>query len=331
VISTYWLKSRKPHWDRLQKLLEYVSEHGINSLTRSELRELGLLYRQIASDLSTAREDRGADQYARYLNQLLGQAHNVIYAGRRSDPWGILRFYATTFPQTFRRMLPYTTAAFAMFLAGAVAGGLLTFKLANFARFFLGAQMMDTIEHRQMWTHSVVSIAPLASSSIMTNNISVSFATFAMGMTAGIGTLYMMVFNGLLLGVIGAACWQSGMSVQLWSFVAPHGVLELPAIFIAGGAGLRVAHGILFPGYLPRKESIARAGQEAVRLALGCLPILIVAGIIEGFVSPSSLPVMTKFLLAMLLFAAFVLYLARTGLETSTATTGSVLSTASTG
>lgn len=313
MLSTYWLKSRKPHWDRLHELLEYVSQHDIHALTHNELRELGLLYRQIAADLSTAREDRGGEQYARYLNQLLGRAHHVIYAGRSSNPWGVLRFYATTFPQTFRRMLPYSVTAFVLFLAGAVAGSLLTFKLANFAHYFLGASMMDTIERRQMWTHSVVSMAPLASSGIMTNNLSVSFAAFAMGMTAGVGTIYMMAFNGLLIGVIGTACWQSGMSLQLWSFVAPHGVLELPAIFIAGGAGLRIAQGMLFPGYLPRKESIARAGQEAVRLVLGCIPILIVAGTLEGFVSPSSLPPPTKFLLAAMIFAAFVLYLARAG------------------
>ena len=120
-----------------------------------------------------------------------------------------------------------------------------------------------------MWTHSVVAIKPLASSAIMTNNLSVAFTTFAAGITAGLGTIYMIVFNGLLIGVIGMACYLSGMSLQLWSFVAPHGVLELPAIFIAAGAGLRLAGGLLFPGVLPRKESLARAGREAVAVAAG--------------------------------------------------------------
>src|SRR5205807_5829472 len=112
-----------------------------------------------------------------------------------------------------------------------------------------------TIEKREMWTHSIVGIKPLASSAIMTNNISVGFLSFAFGITAGLGTIYMMVFNGVMLGVIGMACHLSGMSLQLWGFVASHGVLELPSIFIAGGAGFSVAAGFLFPGYLPRKES----------------------------------------------------------------------------
>jgi len=98
-----------------------------------------------------------------------------------------------------------------------------------------------------MWTDSIVTIKPLASSAILTNNLSVSFATFALGITAGVGTIYMMLLNGLLIGVIGSACWREGMSLSLWSFVAGHGVLELPAIFIAGGAGLGIARGLLFP------------------------------------------------------------------------------------
>jgi uncharacterized membrane protein SpoIIM required for sporulation len=99
------------------------------------------------------------------------------------------------------------------------------------------------------------------------------------------------------------------MSLQLWSFVAPHGVLELPAIFIAGGAGLKLTYSLLFPGFLPRRESLARAGSEAVKLLLGCVPILIIAGTIEAFVSPTELAMKFKFGLAGALFCLFTLYL----------------------
>jgi uncharacterized membrane protein SpoIIM required for sporulation len=169
--------------------------------------------------------------------------------------------------------------------------------------------MVQTIEKREMWTHSIVGVKPLASSAIMTNNISVGFLTFAFGITAGLGTIYMMIFNGLMLGVIGMACHLSGMSLKLWDFVAPHGVLELPAIFIAGGAGLRIAAGLLFPGYLPRKESLARAGTEAVRLLLGTIPILVIAGVIEAFVSPTGLATGLKFAMAGALFVLLLAYL----------------------
>ena len=151
--------------------------------------------------------------------------------------------------------------------------------------------MVETIDRRQMWTHSIVAVKPVASSQIMTNNMSVALMTFAAGVTAGAGTLYLLLFNGLMLGVIGMACALSGMSLPLWSFVAPHGVLELPAIVIAGGAGLRLAQGLLFPGLHHRRGSIARAGADGVKLVLGCMPILVIAGLIEAFVSPTDLGV----------------------------------------
>ena len=119
----------------------------------------------------------------------------------------------------------------------------------------------------------------------------------------------MMAFNGLLIGVIGVACYLSGMSLQLWSFVAPHGVLELPAIFLAGGASFRIAQGLLFPGMLPRRDSLARAGLEAVQLLLGTVPILIIAGIIEAFVSPTGLAIALKFSMAAALFVLLNVYL----------------------
>src|SRR5258708_21870473 len=92
----------------------------------------------------------------------------------------------------------------------------------------------------------------------MTNPSPLSSAAVAMGITAGIGTVWMMVVNGMLIGVIGAATWQAGMALQLWSFVAPHGVLELPAIFIAGGAGLGISRGKPFPRFLPKPETLPR-------------------------------------------------------------------------
>jgi uncharacterized membrane protein SpoIIM required for sporulation len=110
------------------------------------------------------------------------------------------------------------------------------------------------------------------------------------------------------------------MSGPLWSFVAPHGVLELPAIFIAGGAGFVLARGLLFPGLLSRRESLALAGGESVRLVLGVIPLLLIAGTIEGFLSPTHLPPMLKYVFAASLFTMLLLYLFRTGRGTSPTT-----------
>jgi uncharacterized membrane protein SpoIIM required for sporulation len=309
MISTRWLERRKQHWDRLERLLEQTRSHGIRGLSRGELRELSLLYRQSAADLSVLREDAASQQFAGYLNQLLARAHNTIYAGRKSSAAGILWFYRDSYPRIFRQTFRYTATAFALFAGGALLGMVLTAIRPQFMHHVLGPHMVETIEQHKMWTESIVSVKPVASSGIMTNNLSVAFMAFAMGITAGLGTAYMLIFNGLMLGVVGTACWLAEMSVPLWSFVAPHGVLELPAIFIAGGAGLMIAHGLLFPGVLPRRDSLAQSGALAVRLLLGVVPMLVVAGVIEGFLSPSRLPVSTKFLFAAVMAALLVSYL----------------------
>jgi uncharacterized membrane protein SpoIIM required for sporulation len=308
MITIRWLEKRKPYWARLEQLVQQ-SNSGIAALSHNELKELGLLYRQIASDLASVREDAGSRQLVVYLNQLLGRTHNLIYMGHKPKISALVRFYRDTYPQVFRETLPQTLLAVTVVMVAAISAWVLTLRDPGFAYRLLGAHMIETIEQRQMWTDSIVTIKPLASSGIMTNNLSVAFSMFALGITGGLGTIWMLAVNGLLLGVIGAATARAGMALQLWSFVAPHGVLELPAIFIAGGAGLEIARGLLFPGLLSRRDSLEKAGGRAARLLLGTIPMLVIAGLIEGFFSPSTAPVAMKFGLAGVLFAALMTYL----------------------
>jgi len=309
VISTYWIEKRSPYWTRLEQLMDRVQHSGLKSLNRTELRELGLLYRQASSDLAVLRADVSSVHFAGYLNHLLARAHNTIYSGHKTSHSAVLHFFRDTWPQVFRRNLNYCVFAFILFLGGAVIGSILTLQDPDFRLKIIGPEMVQTIERHEMWTHSVVAVKPLASSVIMTNNLSVAFTAFAAGITAGLGTIYMVIFNGVLMGVIATACAQAGMSLRLWSFVAPHSVLELPAIFISAGAGLRVATGLLFPGVLPRRESLVRAGREAVQLLLGCIPLLFIAGIIEAFLSPTEISVPMKFVFAASMLTLLAAYL----------------------
>jgi uncharacterized membrane protein SpoIIM required for sporulation len=309
VISTRWLQQRQTYWTRLEALLEQSSNRGVTSLSREELRELGLLYRQIAADLAALREHPGSTHFAEYINRLLARAHHTIYSSERTRPLGGLLSFLRDYPSVFRRNLLPTLAALGLFAAGIAVGAIVTYRDADFTMQILGPDMVDTIERREMWTHSIVAVKPVASTRIMTNNMSVSLTAFAFGITAGLGTAYVLFFNGLLLGVVGMACAAAGMSVPLWSFVAPHGALELPAIVVAGGAGLRLAQGILFPGLLPRKHAVILAGREALKLVLGCLPILVVAGLIEAFVSPTDLAVWLKFAMGASLLVLLGAYL----------------------
>lgn len=282
---------------------------NVSALAHQELRELALLYRQTAADLSAAREGAANAQLAEYLNQLLGRAHNLVYAARPARRRGIVEFYTRHFPEVFRATWRYTAAAFALFAVGGIIGLAASIIDPGFQRFILGGHMMDTIERREMWTHSILAVKPLASSAILTNNLSVAFSAFALGALAGLGTVYIMVFNGVMIGVIGMACHRAGMSVPLWSFVSPHGALELPAIFIAGGAGLVLARGIVAPGLLPRRDAMAESGAMAIRLLLGVIPLLVIAGAIEGFVSPTAIDPVVKFVIGAGMFVLLVVYL----------------------
>ena len=309
MISNLWIGKRKFYWDRMAALIDKTDGGGVKSLSREELREMAMLYRQIASDLSAVRQDRTAQTLESNLNLLLARAHNIVYSARKGSLGAVVRFLRDDYPILFRRLFPFTLVSLTVFLAGCLIGVLVSLVRPAFVNALLGPAMVQTIQRHQMWTHSVSSMAPQASSAILTNNLSVIFVAFAAGITAGLGTLYIIGWNGVLIGVIGTACHLGKMSLLLWSFVAPHGSLELPAILIAGGAGLRLAYGLLFPGMYSRGYSIALAAAESGRLIAGLIPLLIIAGMLEGFFSPSAAPITLKFLVGTILFSLLVLWL----------------------
>lgn len=308
-----FIDSRKARWERLEGLLESLERQDVKGLDASRLLDLGGLYREAAADLArlqTLRED-GADpdDLENYLNHMVGRAYGQIY--RPPPPrWSSLRgFLRFTIPETFRDTLPWTLAALALFLLGFTYGLAATLSDNAFIPLIVSPDLIGQVEEGKVWFDSILAVRPLASSMIMRNNISVSFLAFALGITFGLGTCYLMVFNGLMVGALAGLCHTHGLDVPFWSFVLPHGVIELTAIFMAGGAGFLLATGLLFPGDLPRKEALVRQGRRAGRLVLGCVPLLILAGIIEGFFSPARVSAWVKFSLAGLLLVLLLCYL----------------------
>ena len=311
ILSNLWIRKRRPHWDRLESLLAQSDKSGLSQLSRAELQELALLYRQVAADLSVLRQDSTSRTYAAHVNQLLARAHHIIYSGRKTNLLTLFRFLRDEYPVVFQRHIGYVSASLLISLACGLLGVVLTSTRPEFMRHYVGPAMIATMERHEMWTQSIVSVAPMETSHIMTNNLSVSFAMFAGGISFGLLTLYSLYVNGMMLGVIGAACHHYGMSLALWSFVAAHGSLELPSIIIAGAAGLRLGHAMLFPGGYRWKDSVAKGGIEATRLVSGIIPLLVVAGCLEGFLSPSQAPVWLKFTVGGLLFTLLLLWLFR--------------------
>ena len=215
------------------------------------------------------RRDETARTYSDHVNQLLARAHHIIYSRRKTTWLTLFRFLKDEYPAIFQRQLPYVAASLLVSVAWGVLGAALTSARPEFMRHFVGPAMIATMERHEMWTESIVSVAPKETSHIMTNNLSVSFIAFAGGIMFGVGTFFLLFNNGMMLGVIGAACHQYGMSLALWSFIAPHGSLELPAIIIAGGAGFRIGRAMLFPGGYRWKESVARGRHRGDAAGVG--------------------------------------------------------------
>jgi len=308
-----FIESRKARWETLEGLIQTLERGKSKQLLTWNPLDLARLYREATADLARLQSFRNEsdhpDDLEIHLNQLVGRAYAQIY---RSPPprWGSLWHYLrSVFPATFRKTAPWTLLAFGVFLLGCVYGFVVTMLDSSFIPLIVPAGLIRQVEDGKVWFDSILAIRPLASSFIMTNNISVCFLAFSLGMTFGLGTIYIMAFNGVMLGALASLCHINGLDSAFWSFVLPHGVIELTAIFISGGAGFLLATSLLFPGDLPRRDALIRRGRQAGRLILGCIPLLIVAGIIEGFFSPAPLPAGLKFFMAGLLLVLLLFYL----------------------
>jgi uncharacterized membrane protein SpoIIM required for sporulation len=240
-----------------------------------------------------AQRDFPNQKVVAYLNQLVARAHALIY---RSEPlqWHQVRqFYAHTFPQLYRQILPYTTLAVLLFLLPALTAYFMVWSQPDTIYVILGpevAGLVRQVENGELWIDIAPSVRSAASTLILTNNIQVMFLTFAGGITAGLLTVWVLILNGLHLGAIFGLLQAHGLSAGLAGFVVAHGFIELSVIFLAGGCGLYLGDGLIRPGLLSRQEALIRRGNLAVRLILGSVPLLVMAGLIEGFISPSSLP-----------------------------------------
>ncbi|MCB9162591.1 MAG: stage II sporulation protein M [Caldilineaceae bacterium] len=283
-------RARQDDWQALTRLLEQ-SSNGVAQLSPAEVQRLGNLYRAATSDLALAQREFPQARVTAYLNQLVARGHAVIYRGEPVAWRQLKTFVRTGFPCLFRDALPFIVAAALLFTLPALLAGVAMLLDPGRAAWLLPAdaqRLVVQIEQGELWTDIPVDERPYASSFIMTNNIQVSFLAFAGGVTGGLLTVYVLLFNGLLLGGITGLTGHYGIGFDLWTFVIGHGVLELSAIFITGGAGLMMGWALLNPGLLRRRDALMLAARKAVLLVLGCIPVLITAGVIEGFLSPNA-------------------------------------------
>ncbi len=282
-------QSRKQEWELLSNLIERAQK-DTRHLSTADIERLASLYRATSSDLALARRDFPRHRITQYLNQLVARTHAVLYQGEPLAWNRIVDFALRGFPRLFRETFTFTLASFLLFVIPAFASGFSTLSSPKSAVWLLPAEVQDLIpivEDKELWIDIPIEERPYASSFIMQNNIRVSFLAFASGVTAGLLTLWLLVNNGLIVGGLLGLTSHYGVGFELATFMIGHGVIELTVIFISGGSGLMLGWAILQPGLMRRRDALMIAAQKAMRLLGGAVPWLVVAGTIEGFVSPS--------------------------------------------
>jgi uncharacterized membrane protein SpoIIM required for sporulation len=297
--AVLWDLNRGPvrpreRWAYLTGLLDRLDRRGVRGLSVSELKQVGRLYRQVVIDLSRARTAGGDPELVAYLNALAVRAHGRVYATRRVSLRPLARFVLAGFPRLVRRCRVPVGAAAAVFLLTALASCLAVLRDPELAYSLFDEHVVEyenvrlekqSGEYRGNFTFTVAQ-SPFFASAIIGNNIRVAILCFAFGALACLPGVLLLTYNGRMLGTLTGLVWNGGYVAGFYSLVLTHGVLELTAICVAGGGGLRLGWALIAPGRLPRRDALRAASADAFGLLAGAALMLVAAGVIEAYVTP---------------------------------------------
>lgn len=281
-----WLNRRTANWQQLQRLVQ--SQGDTHNEPIDEVMQLVQGSRELARDLSLARNVLPNSKVRQYLEALFVRLHDAIYRRPQAIGESLRQIYTREIPQLMRQMRGVTLAILAIFLGSALAGWLLVDTYPETITLIASEGMVNTVHEGQLWTDDLLNVVPssVLSFQIMTNNIMVSLFAFVFGALYGIGTLYMMTLNGFMLGAVFAYTYRYDLAGRLFDFIIAHGVVELSVIILAGAAGVRLGEALVRPGDRPRSEALQLAVAQAGKLLFVIVPFLVGAGLIEGYVSP---------------------------------------------
>ncbi|MES2522987.1 MAG: stage II sporulation protein M [Gemmatimonadota bacterium] len=321
-----------PRWAKFASRLEEAQKTGLKGLGENGVRTFVQEYREMTADLARLRTATHGQDSAElfYLNRLVASAHSLLYRRRSFTLRRLITFLFADVPKEIRASgWPIALASALLFgpMLIAARGVIVQPKLAET---LLGAGMIARAEQgvkdakvgKGYITDPEV-YRPVMASRIATNNVQVTFFVFAGGITAGLLSVFLLLTNGVSIGAAFGLYISKGIGSLIFSFVAPHGVLELSAIVIAGGAAFLLAAGMLLPGSRTRRAALAHNGRRAVRLLGGSTFLLLFAGVIEGFISPNaSMSLNAKLAVSAtsaVLLAIYVFYRPRTTVRPDTA------------
>lgn len=280
---------RTPAWAELDRLVEEAGRRP-QRLGAERVRALGALYRSAAADLATARRRYPGESATLRLEQRVGRARHLVYASpaRRAS---LLSWFTRGYWQAVRAQRRYLALAAVLLLGSGALSALWADRDPAAANNLAPGTYQAVTRPRphDANLHLPPSTRSEMASEIFTNNIRVTLISFAGGVTAGIGTVLVLLLNGLELGVVGGLAVQTGNGRVFFELVTAHGVLELSCIVVAAAAGLRLGWALVEPGRRTRPQAVGDAARRGIQVVLGTAPWLVVAGLVEGFLTPAGL------------------------------------------
>jgi len=326
---------RRDAWRQFDELVARADQGGLSRLQPEEVELFTGLYREVGADLARARTYGGSLRLRFELERRVAAGHNLFYHGRSRGP-GFGSWVRRQLPRDFRRNWRLVAlSALLLFGPALLSWGAVRMdpelgaEITSPVMLERAETAAQRIESGDQYVDIPASTMPMFSSQIMTNNLRVALTTAAGGILAGLGTLMILVMNGVHLGSSFGVFYNADSARLLWDFVLPHGVIELTAIVIAGAAGLMIGGALLMPGRRTRADALREEGITAAGLTGGALVLLVIAGLIEGYISPAAIPVSLKYAFSALVGAITFLYLGTSGrgtdpVETQQATEGPV-------
>ena len=280
-----WLQQRIPAWQELEVLLQSRDRKADDT---EQAQKIITGFRTLVSDLSLAREAIPGSRIHNWLETLFIRGHTLIFRAPGNTLLRMRDIYAFESPALIRQMSQLLLYTIALFIGAILCGWLLIRSFPDLTPLFASTEMINRVQSGELWTDGLLNIMPssLLSLSLMTNNITVSIFAFSLGAFYGLGTLYIISLNGLMLGGVFAFTAQYGLADELFKFVIAHGVVELSVICIAGAMGLKLGEALLRPGSVTRQQAFRNATADAAKVLLVAVPFLVVAGLIEGYISP---------------------------------------------